>query len=687
MPPAMARGEPLEAARRTSALAPNLPVQRHTGMAKMDMRLRAGLALLLAILAASTLLAPRAAGAEGLMGALYVTTDPSEAAVYVNSELKGLSPCGVADVGSGEVEVKAEKQGYASAIQTVKVEGEKTTNVALSLRRLPNVGSIAVLVEPPGAAIEMDRVPAGRTPTVVLNVAAGTHRVTVSAAGYRPKYVTLTVAPNQQAIVAGRLETEQAAAGPFRSGQDLETLGRLDKDHIPSPGDLPEEQAFDGVRKLVDERNYAEALRRLDEMAASPGAQKYSERIGSERRVIKRLDEVVSAAYEALQQAQGREYALLLRKGIRMEGKLHDVTATHVVVEADGAETQIPLSNIGAEQIVRLASSKFDLADPANCVAFALLYAAEGEFTAAYDQLRAAARAGYDITEARSYVDAEHLWAAAVEKDAAERVRARAAGLGAPQRLTYSGSPVPVLVDTYHGQDPPAELVAAIPEGGFTMRQLTGSFAQDDAREPGVLVVCDAGEGKPAPAYDRQELQSILDFVRRGGGLVFVGTPRPVPSGGRRSGEPPPQHPFAALLRWFGIAVRLDVMSVEDKAPREYPREYALSFPAAAHAITHGVRKVVFSISSPSLAVEDSGWVVVRATSLVGSKLAHEAAPAMVAARTLGEGRVVVFADMPVPGKSPLPEAPLSGNDADVLLRNAMLWVSDQIRVRQASGQ
>lgn len=653
-----------------------------------QMRVRPGPVVpLCLLLLAAAFLAPVSAYAEGLMGALYVTTDPPEAAVYVNSELKGLSPCGIADVGAGEVEVKAEKQGYASAVQTVKVEGDKTTSVALSLSRLPNVGSIAVLVEPPGASIEIDRVPAGRTPTVALNVGAGTHRVTVSAGGFRPKYVTVNVAPNQQFTIGGRLEAAQSAAAALQSGQDLGTLGQLDKADVPSPGDLPEEQAFDGVRKLVDERSYAEALRRLDEMAAGPASQKYAQRIGSERRVIKRLQEVVSAAHEALQKAKGREYALLLRKGIRMEGKLDDVTATHVVVEAGGVETQIPLSSIGADQIVRLASSEFDSAEPANCAAFALLYAAEGEFAAAYDQLRAAAKAGYDIAAARSYVDAEHLWAAALQRDAAERLRARAAGLSAPQRLTHSASPVPLLVDTYHGQEPPAELLAAIRAGGFTIRRLSGPFAQDDAQEPGVLVICDAGEAKPAATYDRQELQSTLDFVRRGGGLVFIGTPRPIPSGGGRPGEPPPQHPFAALLRWFGIVVRLDVLSVDDKAPREYPREYALSFPTVAHAITHGTGKTVFSISSPSLAVEDPSWVLVRATPLVGSKLAHEAAPAMVAARTLGDGRVVVFADMPVSGKSPLPDKPLSGNDADGLLRNAMLWVSDQIRTRQAGRQ
>jgi len=394
----------------------------------------------------------------------------------------------------------------------------------------------------------------------------------------------------------------------------------------------------------------------------------------------------VSAAYSELGAAKGQEYVLGLRQGIRVEGKLEDVTATAAVMNAGGAQTSVPLSNIGAAQTVRLASARLDPAQPANRVDFAYLYAAEGQFDAAYEQLRTAATAGYDITAARSYVDTEHLWAAAVEKDAGERVRARAAGLYAPQQLTHEASPVALLVDTYRGQQPPAELLAAIRETGFAMRQVSGPFGPDDAQEAGVLLICDGGEGRAPAAYDRQELQTILDFVRRGGGFVFVGTPRPVPSARARPGEPPAEHPFGALLRWFGIVVRVDVLSVADKPPQGYPREYALSFPTMAQAVTYGVSKVVFPISSPSLAVEDPSWALVRTLPVVSSKAAQEASPAMVAARLLGEGRVVVLADMPVMNKSPLPDAPLNGNDADVLLRNALLWVSDQIRARRAGG-
>ena len=633
---------------------------------------------LLALVAALAAAGARAE-AQSLIGALYVTTDPPGAAVYVNAELKGISPCGIPDVGAGAVEVKAEKQGYAAAIVTANVEGDRTTEVSLSLARLSGVGSIAVLVEPPGSPVEVDRVPAGRTPVVVINVAAGTHRVTVGAQGFRPMQSTVTVAPGQQFVLKGRLEPLQAVAIPTAPAHDLETLGELNEDQVPPIAQLPEEQVFDGVRKLLSDRRYDEALRALDALAADPAMRKYAERIGRERRFAGRIEQVVNAGYEELRKAKGQEYALLLRKGIRLTGRLVDVTETEAVLAQAGTEKRIPLPSIAADHVVRLASVRLDPADPANRVSLALLYAAEGEFESSYKQLRAAAMAGADITGARSYVDAEHLWAAALRKDAAERLRARVTGLPAPQQLSRQEAPVPLLVDTYRGESPPADLAAVLNGTGFAQRQLTGPFSPRDAEKLGVLLICDPGGTRPVPPYDRQEMQSIMDFLSRGGGLVFVGKQRP-------TGQQAAPHPFGALLQWCGIGVRLDELSVSDDAPKEYPGEYALSIPATPHPVTYGVARVVFPLASPSLEAANPAWVLVRTVPVVGSRQAGEAAPAMVAARGLREGRILVMASLPVVTRSPVPESGLFNNNANLLLRNGMLWVSEPARQQDTSG-
>ncbi|MCK4373803.1 MAG: hypothetical protein KAX19_00700, partial [Candidatus Brocadiae bacterium] len=103
--------------------------------------------------------------------------------------------------------------------------------------------------------------------------------------------------------------------------------------------------------------------------------------------------------------------------------------------------------------------------------------------------------------------------------------------------------------------------------------------------------------------------------------------------------------------------------------------------------ITHGVGKVVFPLSCPSLAVEDASWVLLRTSRFVGSRQAGEASPAMVAARTLGRGRVLVFAAVPLLEGSAWQDSPLHGNDAGTALLNGLLWASQPIRWPQAEAQ
>jgi hypothetical protein len=620
----------------------------------------------------------RAACAAGLIGGLYVATDPPGAAVYVNGEMRGVSPCGVPDVGVGEVEVKLEKQGYGRVIRTVEIEGGKTARLQIALQPLTEVGSIAVLVEPPGSAVTVDRVPAGRTPVVVLNVRAGTHRVEVAREGYRSMHSTVTVGTAQQFVVEGELAPTSADAGPLPGTVDLNALGELDEDEVPPLSELAEEQAFEPVRRLLSRRQYDAALRKLDEMERDPATAKYGRRIGRERRFTRRIADLLTQAYGELGKDEGEEYVLSLRGGIRLAGQLTEVTDEHATLRVKGEEKEIALSSISAEQVVRLASLSLDPSKPVNRVSFALLYAAEGEFESAYDELRRAAVAGYEIAAAVSYVDAEHLWEAAVHKDAVQRMQARAAGVAAGPRLVQSTEPIPVLVDAYRGRQLTPELEQMLTQSGFAPTALEGPFAREHAEEPGVILILDPGQGRPVPAYDRQEIQGMMDFVRRGGALVFIGAHRPPP----RDEDAPVPHPFAPLLRWCGIVVRPDELSVSDEAPEEYPRQVAVAFPTTEGALTQDVPRVVFPIASPSLAAEQAAWVVLQTHGLVGSELAREAAPAMAAARTLGNGRVVVLANMPMLASSTWQGSPVYANAAGTFLRNALLWVSHQIRWR-----
>ena len=248
-------------------------------------------------------------------------------------------------------------------------------------------GNLIVLADQPGAKVWLDRVPAGRTPVVVLNVAVGTRLIEVEAEGFRRFRSTVNVAPNRQAVVRNRLKSVSGRPGERAADLDLDELGKLSPDSVPAVSELPEAADLEPVRKLLSERKYDEAFRRLDEMAGDEKMRKHVQRIALVRRLARLMEKTVACGYRQLRKAKGRDYVLTLRKGIQFAGTLVDVTDTEVVMNSAGTEHRLPLSSIGTEQVIRLASAELDPREPKNLVRFALLYAAEGEFEQYADQI------------------------------------------------------------------------------------------------------------------------------------------------------------------------------------------------------------------------------------------------------------------------------------------------------------
>jgi hypothetical protein len=186
-----------------------------------------------------------------------------------------------------------------------------------------------------------------------------------------------------------------------------------------------------------------------------------------------------------------------------------------------------------------------------------------------------------------------------------------------------------------------------------------------------VLLIADAGAERPLPAFDRQELQAIVDLVQHGGGLVFFGA-------ARRPADGP--HPYVALLHWFGIVVRPDRLSLSPEAPTAYPEQWALAYATGVHAVTQRARQAAFPIASPSLQVGDASWALMRPPPFVGSREADDAGPALVAARQFGRGRVLVFASLPP--RNPSVGRALSASVADpaLLIADGLAWVSEPAR-------
>ncbi len=589
-----------------------------------------------------------AAGAASFVGALYVTTEPAGAEIYVAGELKGISPCAVPDVAIGEVELEAVKERYGTARLTVHVKPDTVSTVRLELKELANVGNILVLVEPTSSRVEVDRVPFGRTPARIINVEVGPHRIKVSHEGYRPFYSNVTVVLGRDVLVRGQLIESGGRPGEATGGPGEEDFGELDPDEVPSPDEMPEAKLFEPVRRLLSERNYQEASKLLERMAGQSEARKYMARIARDERYIQQIEKVVQAGYKALHQKVGQRCPLLLKGGISIEGKLLGVSDEHLVLDlGTQGGTQIDLNRLHVGRVTRLAASSWPPDKGSNQALFAVLYAMEGEFPDAYEALRRAAAAGYNVTDEKSFVDCERLWAAAKKKERLQKQKAEREKEIEERREALSGKqeapaePL-VLIDRHHGRRVPNEIAEAFQKAGFKVKEIHKALRGEDLRDAAALVVLDAGERAEKARYTQAEVRGIAEFVSSGGGFVFFGAERAVQRRPRRADTP-----FEPLLRGqFKIGLRPGRMEVDPKAPRGYPRDRVSAQPTRRHPITLGVKNLYFRLGAPALTALPSA-VIVATPRFVSSSATGRGPVALVAARTFGRGRVVVFSAVP----------------------------------------
>ncbi|MCD6415227.1 MAG: PEGA domain-containing protein [Planctomycetes bacterium] len=600
------------------------------------------------------LLLPAAAlgAGGGAVGGLFVATEPAGAAVYLDGQLMGVTPCGIPDAPVGVLEVRTAKQGYRPVVEKVEIKAGKTRGLRLSLATLKQVGSLIVLVEPPGAQVAIDQTPRGRTPAVFLNVPAGTHSVAIGAEGLLTRRATVKIAPGEQRVLKGRLKGPEQGRVTGKAGLDLSDLEGVVQRKALLPSDLPEEQMLAPVRQLVRARRYDDALAGLAGLESRLEKGEFALARAREHRMILSARELAQAALARLKGQIGSEVKLMVKGGLPIRGRLVQVGERELRIETNGRETSIKLERLSAEQIVELASDKFDPKEPGNRLRFAAFYAAEGRFEKSYEELSAAAGLGAEPTSTLSYVRSNQLWAAALERASG----AVAASMAANHELT---TPVRMLVDVRHGTWPD-KLAGALGKDDFQVKRLHGVLSAHDWKGADLLVICDPGPKQWSPPYDRREVQCVMDYLREGGGLLFVGARRPADV----------SQPFAPLLKWCGVQVLSERLEVAGDAPQSYPGEVHPAFPVpgAPLALVGGLRQALFPRNVCALSIDAARAVPLMAlSSFVGVGSDGPISPAVVAVGAYGKGRFVVFAAAPVLAE---------GGDGAALLRSAAVWAA-----------
>ncbi len=179
-------------------------------------------------------------------GTLRVDSNPSGAAVYVDSIYRGVTSTIVGNLVPGTHSVRLSKAGYQDWTGTVSISAGATTYLGPTLTpdQQPQYATVSITSNPPGANVYGDGVYVGQTrasgPLVFTQVTPGVHTILISKAGYQDYTATRTIVAGQNYDIDVTLTS---VPNP--------TTGAISVTSSPSGGEVYVNNAFRGLTPIT----------------------------------------------------------------------------------------------------------------------------------------------------------------------------------------------------------------------------------------------------------------------------------------------------------------------------------------------------------------------------------------------------------------------------------------------------
>jgi formylglycine-generating enzyme required for sulfatase activity len=144
-------------------------------------------------------------GWAGSRGALYITSQPPEAQVYLDTddEPRGTTPGLFTNLPVGTHRLRLKLPGHASVEEDVTVEADKVKDLNYSLST--QFGNLHIETSPSGAEIWLDNKPKGRTPLELTRLLATSHQIHIKLKGYQAWFKQIEIEANKTERLAVNL--------------------------------------------------------------------------------------------------------------------------------------------------------------------------------------------------------------------------------------------------------------------------------------------------------------------------------------------------------------------------------------------------------------------------------------------------------------------------------------------------
>jgi archaellum component FlaG (FlaF/FlaG flagellin family) len=202
-------------------------------------------------------------------GVIQFTSKPSGATVQINGIQRGVTPCSVDGVPTGENRIKVVLQGHFPFEETVSLYPGQNVELNAPLRAQP--GTLSVVSEPEGSKVYIDNQLMGRTPYSRERVKPGEYRVRVETEGYETESRTVNITATGSNALEFRLVknsgslllvTEPAQVKVLINGRYKGATQPSESDVISEPLDIDLLPPGDHTLELV-KRGYFDLKTRL----------------------------------------------------------------------------------------------------------------------------------------------------------------------------------------------------------------------------------------------------------------------------------------------------------------------------------------------------------------------------------------------------------------------------------------
>ncbi len=146
---------------------------------------------------------------EAKTGSLLVTADVTGLPVFIDGQQRGATPLVLdgLEVGEHLVEIRSPGDGYKPFAETVVITANQRVTLDASIRIAPDLGSLRVITNVPGAIINLDGADIGVSPAAKGGLTPGEHVVIARAPGYEPVEQTVTVVAGRERVASIRFTT------------------------------------------------------------------------------------------------------------------------------------------------------------------------------------------------------------------------------------------------------------------------------------------------------------------------------------------------------------------------------------------------------------------------------------------------------------------------------------------------